>query len=221
MKKFFFILLLLTNICLFSQTFEKIEIIGGMNINKFYDLVPHDKSYSSSYTYEPGYIFGLVLDYTEGNWLAPRIGINYCQYSGKINASDGGTNGGRTLNAYIDKKIISLSLLPVNFQIKNNFDLNLGFELSTLIYEAFSGTSTGWGTGVPYWNFELEDRYFYYNSIFNIGFRSRIAYNINLSDKLIISPQYSYYLGLNHELTWFPFSKSMKHYLCLGIGYKI
>lgn len=219
MKKIFIGLFFISSLSAFSQT---IEIIGGLNQNNFFDFQEGEGHFKSSYTSDYGYTIRLGLDDIKADWMSLRLTLSYDKYSGSLTASDGGLGGGYTTNARIDKSVISLGVFPLNFKILDRIDLNFGLELSGLINEKFSGTSSGWLTGHPNWSYDLIDKYDRYNSRFYLGLSGRIAYDFYISDNLAISPQYSYYFGLSNEFDEFPDeTKSMRHYFCIGLQRKL
>jgi len=218
-KTIFIGLIFINSLTAFSQD---VEIIGGLNRNNFFDFQQNEGHFRSSYDHDYGYAIRIGIENIKVDWMTLRITLGFDKYGGEITASDGGLGGGYTTNAKIDKSEISLGVFPLNFKIINRIDLNFGFEFSGLISEDFSGTSSGWIMAEPDWSYELNDKYDRFSSKTYIGLRGRIAYDFNISDKLAISPQYSYYLGLSNEFDEFPEStKSMRHYFCIGIQRKI
>jgi hypothetical protein len=219
MKKLIIGLIFINHLTLFSQN---IEVYGGLDKNTFFDFKQNNGHFYSSYNSGLGYAFGIGIDNLKMDWLTFRFTLNYDKYGGKIKASDGGLAGGYTTIAEIDKSILSLGIFPVNFRLFDRLDLNLGFEVAGLINENFKGTTSGWLMGEPDWSFELNDKYERFSAKTYFGLRGRIAYDVNLSDRLSVSPQYSYYFGLSPEFAEFPdATKSMKHYFCIGIKRKI
>lgn len=219
MKRIFIALFLLISIPAFSQN---LEVIGGLNKNHFFDFQQNEGHFSSSYYSNYGYTLRIGVDDIKVDWLTLRFTLSYDKYGGELKASDGGMGGGYTTNAKIDKSVISLGVFPVNFKIIDRIDLNFGFEIAGLINENYSGTSSGWIMGNPDWSYDLNEKYDRYSSKIYFGLSGRIAYDFNISDKLSISPQYSYYLGLSNEFDEFPeATKSMRHYFCIGLQRKL
>ncbi|HYX09502.1 MAG TPA: hypothetical protein VE912_22420, partial [Bacteroidales bacterium] len=65
-------------------------------------------------------------------------------------------------------------------------------------------------------------KYKKFSSSTYFGFQGRIAYDFKFSESFWISPQYLYYFGLSNEFVDFPENtKSMRHYICIGIKKKI
>jgi len=215
MNKTITIIFLLLSLCSFSQN---IELIGGINRNNFYDFERNEGHYQSSYKSEYGYTFRIGLEDIKFDKLNLRFTLSYDKYGGKIDVSDGGNGGGYTTIANINKSIISLGVYPLNFRIKNKLDLNFGFEISRLIIDQFEGQYNfwlmNWGSSYE----KLNEKYDRFNTRNYFGIIGRIAYDFNINENLILSPQYSYYLGLGSEFEEFPRgTKSMRQYLSVGI----
>jgi len=200
---------------------QKIELFGGASKNIFHDYHKSDAHYNSSYNSGLGYCAGIGIDSIKIDWLTLRFTLQFDQYKGKLDVSDGGLGGGYTTVANVDKSILSLGVFPINFRFFHRLDLNFGFELSGLIYESFNGTSSGWIMNQPNWSYNLQDKYDHYSSKVYFGLQGRIAYDFNLSKSIWISLQYMYYFGLSNEFVEFPNeTKSMRHYLSIGLKKK-
>jgi len=219
MKKAIIVLIFFNSLTTLSQN---VEMYGGVNKNRFFDYQNNNGHYRSSYNADYGYAIGIGIENIKLDWLNLRFTLTYDKYSGELTASDGGNGGEYTTNAMIDKSVISLGVFPINFRLWGRIDLNFGFEFAGLLSENFEGTTSGWILGEPDWSYDLEDKYDNYSSNTYFGLRGRIAYDFKLSDKLAISPQYSYYFGLSNEFDEFPeYTKSMRHYFCVGLQRKI
>jgi|WetSurSiteA1Bulk_404760.scaffolds.fasta_scaffold25536_3 hypothetical protein len=206
------------NLTLYSQ---KIEIFGGVNKNIFHDY-NKDFHITSLYNSELGYTAGFGIDSIKIDWLTVRFSMQFDKYGGNLEANYHGLGGGNTTVAEIDKWIISLGIFPLNFRLFHKIELNFGLEISRLINETYKGKASGWQIGQDNWSYDLQDKYDQFSSKMYFGIKGRIAYDFNLSQSMIISPQYSYYFGLSNEFQEFPeYIKSMRHYLCIGIIKKI
>ncbi len=224
MKKLLIGLFLLSSLSLFSQN---IELIGGVNKNVFFNFPRNQGNFSSSYNADYGFSVRIGVDNIKNRRMSLRFTLGYDKYGGELTAIEGGLGGSHTTEAKINKSIISLGLFPLNFRIINKIDLNIGVELARLIYEQYSGTTSGFHMGhdswsYNSWSYNLADKYDHFNAKTYVGIVARIAYDFNISDKWAISPQYSYYLGLSDEFKEFPeTTKSMRHNFCIGIQRKI
>lgn len=226
--KFFLIgLFLLNNLLLLSQNFE---IIGGLNRNTYYTAGKNVAYYSSSYESDLGYVMRVGVEDIHINWLKLKFTLSLENYQGELKVTAGGMAGECTTDAEVSKSILSLGFFPVNFKILKRLDFNLGIEYSRLLREDFNGTKSCWAivdtrpTELIFasWDSDLNDEYEEYSAKTYFGLRGRIAYDINISKKLAISPQYSYYLGITHEFDEFPeLAKSMRHYFCIGLQRKL
>lgn len=215
MKQVFTILLILCNLSLFSQ---KLELIVGMNKNTFFDFEENEGHFKSTYDSQLGYSVHIAIEDVKIDFVKWRFTLGYEKYGGKINASDGGLGGGYATKAEIDKSIISVGVYPLNFKIIRSIDINIGFEVAGLVSENVIGTHSGWQIGTNGYNYNLNDKDKRFSAKAYIGLRGRVAYDFHISDKIAISPQYSYYFGLSKEFSEFPeFTKSMKHFFGVGI----
>lgn len=155
------------------------------------------------------------------NWMKLRFTLSLERYGGKIEAEHRSPGGGGTTTATIDKSMFSIGVFPLNFNLLNRIDLNFGIELAGLIEESNCGT-TSWWSGPAQWNYDLTERYPRYSSRMTFGLRGRVAYNFEISEKLVLSPQYSFYYGLTPEFAEFPRqTKSMRNYFSIGVKRKI
>jgi hypothetical protein len=209
----------LKSIGLFGQ---EISVYGGLNYNSFYDLQGKTPHYNSSYKPDLGFSAGIGLDSIRVDWIAFNFTLQLEKYGGEVKASDSGLGGGSSINMITDKWVISLGIFPLNFQLFNRIEISFGLELSRLLYESYEGTISGWTIEPSYWSSNVEDFYSEYNRKSYIGIKGRIVYDFNLSNSIMISPQYSFYFGLNSEFLERPDNaKSMRHYLCIAVKKKI
>jgi len=216
MKKLLYLFLLI--LASYSLSAQRMEIIGGVNGTTFYDNAGDEGHFSSSYTSNTGYVIRLGVDDIKVGWWESRLTLSYDKYGGGLNASDGGLGGGYIMEAEVEKSLISLGLFPVNVKIINKIDLSMGMEFSALLDESFMGTYTNWNMGSPDQITDLQDKYDSYSAGFYVGLQGRIGYEIKLSDRLFVVPQYVFYFGLSKEFKEFPEqAKSMRHYLNIGL----
>lgn len=224
MKVLIFLLICLSSLSLYSQS---IEVFGGANRNLFYGA--NDGAHFNS-TYHPGNGFsaGVGIDSVKLDWLTLRFTVQFDRYSGEFSVSDGGQGGGFSTTANIEKSVVSLGAFPLNFSLGKRLNINLGAEVSRLVDESFSGTVDSWrmvldppGSPVESESQDMNALYDRFSSRTCFGLKARLAYDIALTKRLCLVPQYAYYLGLSKEFKEFPeVTKSMRHHLCLGIKWK-
>lgn len=215
MKKLILSFLLLFEL---SASAQNIELIAGINQNEFFDFNKDEGHFKSSYKADRGYTLRIGIEEVKVDWLIMRFTLSYDKYGGELTASDGGLGGRYTTSARVNKSIISLGLFPVNIRIIDRIDLNFGLEFSGLVDENFEGIRSGWMMGSAYWSEELNDSYKDFSAKTYFGLRGRIAYDLKLTERLMISPQISTYFGLSREFDEFPeATKSMRHSISLGI----
>lgn len=218
MKKFWLGVLILTSLTTFSQN---IEIIGGVSRNNFFNYKT-EGHFMSEYESAYGYLLQVSVDDINMDWHKWRLALTLEKYGGNLKVSDGGLGGGYSTTADVDKTILYLGWNPVNVKILKRIDFNLGIEFGRLIHETFSGRAYGWSMGTPDWSNDLSEEYDHFSANNYIGAKARIAYDIQITDKFVLSPQYSYYFGLTKEFQVFPEeTKSMRHSFSVGLQRKL
>ena len=219
MRIFYSILFILISNNLFSQ---KIELFGGINKNKFFDFEGNYPHFSSTYYSDYGLSASLGIDSVKLDWLLLKFTIQYDIYKGKLIANNGGLGGSFNTRASVNKSIISLGIFPVNFKIWKRINFSLGFSVSRLLNESFTGIMQSSILNKPPSTSLLQDQYKQYSSNSNTGIQGSLSYDIRMSKSIWISPQYSYYFGLKKEFREFPTeTKAMRQLLAIGIKKKI
>ncbi|MBK9735886.1 MAG: hypothetical protein IPO92_13395 [Saprospiraceae bacterium] len=201
---------------LFSQN---PDFFIGPNINLFHDYHKQEGHYLSSYFSGEGFTAGLGLDIVKKDRIKLRITLQFDHYQGKLDITNGGLSYYDKISGKANKSIISLSLYTFNFRILKKMYVNFGMVFSGLIDESFIGTHTKWSMNNPNTTDTLPGNK--YSPKFNIGCQGRLAYDFELTNSIIISPQYMYYYGISNEFTKNLLdAKSMRHYFCIGFKKK-
>lgn len=214
-------LLTISTLSVFSQ---KIEAFVGPNYNIFHDKRSSNPHTSSLYDSKLGYTFGFGLDSINISWITFRFTVQFENYGGKIDVSEGGQGYSNRIVADINKSIFSAGIFPINFRILKKIKVNLGLIYSRLIYETFYGSISGWTMYSNNWSYDIHDKYEHFSATSTLGIQGRIAYDIQLSksNSIFLTPQYLYYYGFSSEFREFPGStKSIRQYFLLGIKKKI
>ncbi len=202
---------------------QSIEVIGGMNINHFYDLGTSNRHNSTSYTQDYGYTLKLVYNDIRIRKLSWRFSLGFDKYKGHLLSRSGSLGGSNTIKASVEKSILSVGIYPFNFKIANYLKFSLGLEFGRLISESFEGTRRGYHLGnVSGWNYNLNEIIDQFSEKNYLGIRANLAYDFKINDQYIVTPQYSYYLGFNDEFVAVKSkTKSMRQVFSLGIKRKI
>ncbi|MBS4014310.1 MAG: hypothetical protein KGZ97_11220 [Bacteroidetes bacterium] len=191
---------------------QNIEVNSGVNLNSFYS---YKTVYNSISETKIGY--NIALSYQNAKPIKTIISIGFEKYSGGFEALESGVNYGRFINADIEKSVASLCIMPFNFIIAEKLDLNVGAVVSYLLKESFQGEYSWWQGGEG-GRSDLQDTYQQYSKKWHYGLKMRIAYNLNMSENLFLTPQYHTYFGINNEFTQFPKkAKSFRNYFCIGL----
>ena len=221
-KTIIFFLILLKALTSFGQS---VDVFGGMISNHFFSF-GKDGHIESEYLVNPGYTLGIGLEDIKLDYLNMRFTLSFQDYSGDIIEKYSGLAGGSTTEVNFSKSTITLGLFPINFYLFNHVDLNFGLSLSRLLTEDFGGSKSGcYGNpngGYDCFQIDLIEEYESFSSNWNFGIQARIGYDFYLSETLVLSPIYFFYLGLSDEFSDIVSnSKLMGHYLCIGIEKRI
>jgi hypothetical protein len=215
MKGFLTILFITLTMALSGQ---KLEAYAGLNLNQFYDYNNNGGNYIASFDSGLGPVIGIGIDSVRVDLLKFRFTIQYDRVAGKLDAYEGGHMYSHQTVAEIKKSMLSLGIFPLSFKVIKKIDLNFGVQLSLLLSESVNGTDSGWSQENGSYEYDLQDVYDRYSSIFSFGLTGRIAYDFKLPNSYYISPQYSFYYGLTNEFVDFPEeTKSIRHYFCIGV----
>lgn len=224
MRLLIIFLIFIHSLSLYSQP---VDLYGGMNQNRFYGA-NNNPHFNAKYHPGNGFSAGIGIDSIKLDWLTMRFTLQFDRYKGEFSVSDGGQGGGTTTSANIKNSVVSLGAFPLNFSIRKRVTINFGAEVSTMINESFSGTKSNWqlestpsGHHAVTYTQDLNELYDRFSSRTNFGLKARIAYDITLTKRLFLVPQYAYYLGISKQFIEFPdVTKSMRHTFCLGIKRK-
>lgn len=178
-------------------------------------------NFTSSYEPDFGYTFRFGIEDVKIDWLIMRFTLGFDNYGGKVEASGGGRGYNISTKAEVEKSIVSLGFFPINIKLFEVVNLNIGFEISRLISEKYSGTYVDWTRGRTH-TCELSDKFERYSAKAYFGFIGRIAYDIDIAENVVISPQYSIYVGTTHEFDVFPAeTQSVRQFLSVGFQRKL
>lgn len=195
MNKLFLVIIVFFSISnLFGQS---LELFGGVNRTSFYNRV-EDDYFAASYQPGLGYSLGLGFDLKKTKAIYWRFTLSFENYNGEIFEKYIHKIQTSTESVDISKNCLNIGVYPLSFNIKEKLKINFGFEFSYLLVDNSSRP-----VSAPV----------------VIGLRSRLAYEINISDELSIQPQFHYYIGLTNETTKTA-SNSMRFYFLVGVAKK-
>ncbi len=201
----------------FKLSGQNLELFSGYISNTFYDTHDVGRHYQSSYKKGSGYNVGLGIDNIMLDKLKCRFTLQFDNYNGGLNVSNGGLGGAYRTDALVSKSLLSVGLFPLNFDIKQKLHLGLGVLFSKLINESVNGTTYTLLMGQEKEN-SIEDIYDNYSSSMTFGVQGRIACDIKLTPEILLTPQYIFHYGLTEEFAYFPTeTKSLRHLFCLGL----
>jgi len=219
MRIFITILLFIASI---ASNAQKLEIFGGVTQNRLYQYFDDNTKTTEPYTNGNGYLVGLAISDIKLDKLSLRFTLHFESYNGGIEYCSCGNGATSTETAKIDKSVLSLGIFPVNFQVLKKIKINSGIEISHLFSESFEGTrsSYSYSTRVSE-TIDLHDVHDRLSSKAYFGLKTRIAYEFNLGDHIVIAPQYSFYHGFSKEFKEIQNAKSMRHFLGIGIEWRL
>lgn len=208
------VLMILSNITLLGQ--KTIEVFGGGSYNYLFDGGGGTGHYMSEYKNGNGFVLGGAIEEIKTDWIKWRFTLHFERYNGEFTNRDGGQGGSYTYTAKFNKSTIALGLYPINIKATKNLRINFGIILSRMIDENLKGKNYGWGINTFYWSRTLNENTRYSHRGM-IGFKTRITYQIKLSEKLALLPQYHFYYGISREFK-ISDARAMRHYFNIGIS---
>lgn len=198
---------------------QKVEIFSGLLHNNDVSLSKHSMGFSSYYEGNVGQTIGIAFDSVMQDKLRWRFTLQFDTYNGNLIIDDGGLGGNEYIKAHSKKSNLALGLYPFSFEIKNKLHINAGALVSYVFHEKLSGkhVKTIMGQSKTIY---LEDAIQNYRRKLLVAAQLRLAYDIKISKKLVLTPQYLFHLGLNGEF------KSLlnkvtfvRHYYCVGVKF--
>lgn len=215
MKNVFAIVLIL--LC-YSGWSQSIEVFAGGNSNHFFDTNYSGGHYNSSYDAGIGYSVGFALLRARPFYFSMRIAVEYKQYGGSLFIRNGGLAGYWITAAKTTKSVIALTVYPVEFDIKQKMHFYFGLEGSQLVNESFSGSESGWHMPNICWNEDITAQYEQLNTSNTFGLVGLISYDCQVGELLWLTPQYSFYLGLDSEFNGsLRQTKAFRNFIGIGL----
>lgn len=201
---------------------QAIEISGGANRNKYFDLQKKGGHYITEYTPDFGYSFGISVSDFKIDTLRMRISLLIDHYNGKIYTTNGGLGGASTTEAQVFKTTMGIGFYPVNISIRNGLNFSVGGEFGLRLYDRTSGYKSSWRMGAPSTYMTIENDSVSINKDFFFGLTGRISYDFRLKENWYISPQYRFYVGFTDEFENTEAKiKSMRNNILIGIIRKL
>ncbi|PJC63271.1 MAG: hypothetical protein CO022_00130 [Flavobacteriales bacterium CG_4_9_14_0_2_um_filter_32_27] len=193
-----------------------VEVFGGGSYNDLFERGEFTGHYLSEYKNGNGFVIGGAIEEIKTDWIKWRFTFHFEKYNGEFTNRDGGQGGSYAYTAKFSKSTIALGLYPINIMATKNLLINFGIILSRMVDENLEGTNYGWGINTFYWSRPLNENTRYSHRGM-IGFQTRITYQIKLSEKLALLPQYHFYYGMSREFK-ISGARAMRHYFNIGIS---
>ncbi|MEM9545380.1 MAG: hypothetical protein AAGA77_05380 [Bacteroidota bacterium] len=113
--------------------------------------------------------------------------------------------------------MLSFTVIPIQENVKNLFDVSFGLVFSSLLHESFSGEERNWA-GPDRLSEDLSEKYRSFSRSFIFGMKCIISKDIKISNDLALCPHYAFGIGLINEFKNFPRStKSTRHFWGIGL----
>jgi hypothetical protein len=202
---------------------QKIEIYEGINTSFFYNI---DEVNGPSITNSKriGQNIGMSI-----NELSPykfKIRLMLANYKNGCDYGWFSQGGGSSYHVDINKYVIALEFLPMNFNLSKHMSIHIGAECNCLIYDATVGEGNSWRLGIspdnPGFSTDMVFKAGTWdgNEQISIGAIGQITYEIPLSEEWFFTPQLLFYIGLSDEFkTQLP--KTMRPYFEIGLSRKL
>lgn len=209
---------------------QSLEFNFGTHLNNFYDFKDKSGHYTASYPSKVGYDLNVGIDDIYLYDVRLRFTLGISRYGGDVKASHSAHSGSYSMDGQIEKTVLRLDYYPMNFRIKKQLNINIGHQFSMLIHEKIRGTYDEWYMRINEYGDQyleessgnLNEKYDSYNTRYYVGANIRVAYDIPISERYYLVPQYLFYVGLSNEFTEFPkVTKSISNMLGIGIKRKM
>ncbi|WP_373549873.1 hypothetical protein [Haliscomenobacter sp.] len=197
---------------------QNLSFFAGLNGTVLHDYHSFEGHYRSDYQSGLGYSLGIGLDRIKWFWRNIPFNFKFERYGAQLSAGDGGLGGGYSVDARVDKSILTLGIYPLNFRIKQNFKLSIGTEMAYLLAEQLQGKYGSWIGGQTPRETTLVEKYPHYSRKTYLGLGANLSYDWSISPSLVVAPYYTYYFGLSNEFREFPnITKAMRHTVGLAL----
>lgn len=207
--------------CTHILSAQFLEFSGGLS--KYDYSLSDEYKYSNSADTRVGYNFligvdGVSFKINKIEDLTFRFTFGISRSSAKFNFRTGGQGGGHITKAETQKKVFTFGIYPINIKKIKNLELNIGINYLRTVSSYVVGSSTAFGAAGN----NTVDLALFEGDIFakrQIGPAVRLAYTFKLSDKILITPQYNYYIGITPEFRR-SISTTFNQNHFIGIGIK-
>jgi|GEM_PF-5557410 len=146
-----------------------------------------------------------------------KVSLGIEKFGGDISYLLPGLGGSASVEANLQKWITTVGLYPINIEFAKHFQVGLGADLLFLIHEKNKGRQDG-RVGLNSYSYDIATHYKRYSNKFVAGFRFYFCYNYEVSESIIISPEYNLFFSQMDEYKQFPTStNTLKNYIGLSV----
>ena len=203
---------------------QDIEILGGLNINNYYDFQTKNSKYHTEYKDGNGIHIGVGFRGVRiKNQENEIIGINlyliYDNYSGAVKTFKEIGNGGRLTEFSTQKHILSFGIYAPEIKLlQKKLRFSFGPEIRFLLGDKINGSLKSISeTSQLLLELYNEDIKGFSNPV-TLGLSFKFGYLININNQFMLQPQYNISIGVTNEFKEYrPPVQSMIHRFSIGI----
>jgi hypothetical protein len=198
---------------------QNIEIAGGFCKNNFFDLNDkNDPHYNSSYISGSGFSAALSISHILFDSIPLKYSLRYYNFTGSIYTSASSLGSSGSTSVYGKFSRLNFDLFLLNFKIVNVIHLNFGISFNYLLKDRFSGFQKYYAMNGIYKKTLINENSGLASKLC-VGPVGRVAYEIALSKKYYLLPQYEFYYGLSLEfLNYEANTKSYRQFIEIALG---
>ncbi|MBT8194857.1 MAG: outer membrane beta-barrel protein [Bacteroidia bacterium] len=187
--------------CNFSQA-QNIEVFGGVVMNQYYDNEDQNPRYSSDYSSRAGFNTEIAIDSLNWDSLHVRFSVGFERYSSDLEIANNGTYE----KVIFNKSVLTFAVYPANFKFFDMIDFNAGLKYSLHLSDSYTGIEKS----------EIK------STKMNLGISARLAFDFNISNELVFSPQLGYFFGFGSELDGLvKEARTNRYYINIGLQKKL
>ncbi len=205
----------------FNLVAQNLMFSSGYVRNSYYSFSDEEGYQHSKYEPGSGYSAFAGYDSIVVDSIAFDIVISFNNYMGHVNASNGTHISSSWTDIETNMARVGLSIIPLRFAIGKNLKIKSGIDLNYLIKNKIKGTKGYYfmATGdIDTLNGPKDNIV----NHFSFGLILKAEYEIRLSEKLFLVPQYMINLGLTNEFRNIETNtKSIRQIFGIGLMKKI
>jgi hypothetical protein len=196
---------------------RSIQICGGVNSNTFF-AYSNSEAYGR-YSSVNGYTLGFEYETIVNRNNRVKLGFYFEKYGGSIIQSEGGLAYYDVVDFSGAKNTIRFDFYPLCFKVRDILSIDAGVAFNILLSERAFGKKSS-----SVWLLNSYQSQIYSGKVSGLsktvvtGISLKLSYDINLSEKTLLIPQFYTHLGVTGEYKIsLRSTESMRWYLGVGI----